>query len=316
MRYAEFSMSEIAEKTGVDKSTVSRELKRNRQGSAYNALWANDMARARRKRPGRKICGGLEARVRACLALNWSPEQIAGRLGEENGKVPVVSHETVYQFVYADRVRGGNLYKHLRTKTKRRKKRTGKNGRRGQIQGRAMIDERPPEAGDKSRAGDWEGDTVVGAGHRGAILTLVETESKYLEMKLLESKEAAPAADAIIECLGRHPQKARTLTTDNGKEFAGHKQVSARLSLGFYFAHPYHSWERGLNENTNGLIRQYFPKKTDFTKLTDAGVQEVMDALNNRPRKSLGYRTPREVFFGLETQPFFSFCQQNFAQPP
>jgi IS30 family transposase len=197
-----------------------------------------------------------------------------------------------------DKANGGNLYKHLRRSNRKRKKRYASRNLRGQITGRVSIDLRPPIVDNKERIGDWEIDTVVGKNHQRALLTIVERKSKYTLIQRLSYKRSQLVANATINLLAPIREKIFTITSDNGKGFSEHQRISKRLTAKIYFAHPYHSWERGLNENTNGLIRQYFPKNTDFKTITIESVQKVMDRLNNRPRKTLEYATPNEVFFG------------------
>ena len=221
-------------------------------------------------------------------------EQIAGWLKRE--KQPAVSHERIYLYVYADKRRGGLLHRHLRSQKKQRK-RYGGYIRRGQIPNRTSIDERPKIVGRKGRFGDWEADTIIGARHKGGILSLVERKSKLTRLHKLATKAASEMKDVSVALLAPLAARVHTITVDNGKEFCEHEQIAAALKARIYFAHPYASWERGLNENTNGLVRQYFPKKYEFAKITDQDLQQVEELLNNRPRKTLGYRTPNEVFF-------------------
>ena len=228
------------------------------------------------------------------MRQEWSPEQITGRLKLE--KQPAVSHECIYLYVYADKRRGGTLHRHLRSQKKQRKRYSGYI-RRGQIPNRTSIDKRPQIVARKGRFGDWEADTIVGARHKGGILSAVERKSKLTRLRKLATKAAAEMKDNTIELLAPLAAKVHTITVDNGKEFCEHELIAAGLQARIYFAHPYASWERGLNENTNGLVRQYFPKKYDFARITDKDLQQVEDLLNNRPRKTLGYRTPNEVFF-------------------
>ncbi|HUC20472.1 MAG TPA: IS30 family transposase [Candidatus Polarisedimenticolaceae bacterium] len=232
--------------------------------------------------------------VERLLRQDWSPEQIAGRLKLE--KQPTVSHECIYLYIYAEKRRGGTLHQHLRSQKKQRKRYNGYI-RRGQIPNRTSIDKRPKIVASKRRFGDWELDTIVGARHKGGILSAVERKSKLTRLRKLATKAAAEMKDNAIELLAPLAAKVHTITVDNGKEFCDHELIAAGLQARVYFAHPYASWERGLNENTNGLVRQYFPKKYEFARISDQDLQQVEDLLNNRPRKTLGYRTPNEVFF-------------------
>jgi IS30 family transposase len=291
------NQSKIAKALGVDKSTISREVRRNRGQRGYRPEQANDLAKARcRKKMKLQISSETWHMVEAQLRLEWSPEQISGWLEKNDQKV--VSHEHIYQHVYADQKAGGALYKHLRCQKKRRK-RWAKYDHRGIIPDRKSIDERPAIVEQRQRLGDWEGDLIIGKKHQGAVLTLVERKSRFTLIRKVEGKQALPVANAMIECLSWVPA-VQTITNDNGKEFAGHKMVSTALSANVYFAHPYSSWERGTNENTNGLIRQYLPKHRDLSTLTAKEELMIMDRLNLRPRKCLNFSTPFEVFFGLQ----------------
>jgi IS30 family transposase len=227
---------------------------------------------------------------------DWSPEQISGRLLLEYGRT--ISHETIYRYIYSDRAAGGDLHRHLRCQKKHRK-RYGCRDRRGRIPNQRSIDERPCEVDNRSRLGDWEGDTVIGRRHQGALVTVVERKSLFTVIGAVPSKTSAAVTDAIVQGLRPHADKVLTLTCDNGREFAGHEEVAAALDVDVFFAHPYSSWERGTNENTNGLVRQYFPRNRNLREVTREEVESAAARLNNRPRKKLGYRTPREVFYGV-----------------
>jgi IS30 family transposase len=236
--------------------------------------------------------------VEALIREEWSPEQIVGRVAIEQGVS--ISHEWIYQYVYADQRSGGDLYRFLRCQ-KLRRKRYGAYDRRGCIPNQVSIDDRPAIVDSKRRFGDWEGDTVIGKGHRGALVTLVERKSLYTVIRSVHHKTAEAVRNAVVDGLTPHIERVLTITYDNGREFADHEGMASDLEARIYFAHPYASWERGLNENTNGLIRQYFPKDRDLTTITKCEIENVMDKLNHRPRKSLGYRTPYEVFFNTRT---------------
>jgi transposase, IS30 family len=289
------NQTQIAQMLGWHKSTISRELRRNCGPKGYRPRPAEEMALDRQCEAYRsRITGETWQQVERLLRQEWSPEQIAGRLKRE--KQPTVSHEWIYLYVYADKRRGGTLHEHLRSQKKQRKRYSGYI-RRGQIPNRTSIEKRPKIVATKGRFGDWEADTIVGARHKGGILSAVERKSKLTRLRKLATKAAAEMKDNSIELLGPLAAKVHTITVDNGKEFCEHELIAAGLQARIYFAHPYASWERGLNENTNGLVRQYFPKKYDFARITDKDLQQVEDRLNNRPRKTLGYRTPNEVFF-------------------
>lgn len=289
------NQSRIAALIGCHKSTISRELRRNSGKKGYRPQQANELAYDRQcEAYSSRIAWDTWQLVERLLRLDLSPEQIAGYLKLE--KQPTVSHECIYLYIYAEKRRGGTLHRHLRSQKKQRKRYSGYI-RRGQIPNRTSIDKRPKIVADKTRFGDWEVDTIVGARHKGGILSAVERKSKLVRLRKLTTKAAAEMKDNCIEVLGPLAAKVHTITVDNGKEFCDHELIAAGLQARIYFAHPYASWERGLVENTNGLIRQYFPKKFDFAKFTAQELQQVEDKLNNRPRKSLGYRTPNQVFF-------------------
>ena len=295
LKKAGHSQTYIAQLIGCHKSTISRELRRNRGLKGYRPFQADELAYDRQ-------CGAYRSRidwqtwqqVERLLRLDWSPEQISGRL--KLRQQPSVSHEWIYLYVYADKRRGGTLHQHLRSQKKQRKRYSGYI-RRGQIPNRISIDKRPKIVANKGRFGDWEADTIVGARHQGGILSVVERKSKLTRLRLLATKAAAEMKHNSIALLAPLAARVHTITVDNGKEFCEHELIAAGLQARIYFAHPYASWERGLNENTNGLVRQYFPKKYEFAKITDQALQQVEDRLNDRPRKTLGYRTPNEVFF-------------------
>jgi len=286
----------IATLIGVSRSTISREMRRNTGLKGYRPQQAHQRALARKRQAAKHIrfTKAIQAIVTTYLKQDWSPEQISGWLKKNN--VPSVSPETIYQFVIADQKAGGDLYKHLRHGHKKRRKRLKSRDRRGQIPRRVSIDQRPPLVDEKTRVGDWELDTIVGKNHKGAIVTAVERKTKFTCMRLVPTREANVVADAIIDMLKPFIRLIFTLTSDNGKEFSEHEKIAKQLHAQFFFAHPYCSWERGLNENTNGLIRQYFPKKTEFLQLKNEKITEVQDKLNNRPRKTLYFEKPNVLF--------------------
>ncbi len=285
----------IARNLGVHQSTITRELARNQGGRGYRPKQADELARARRQqRVQPRITLAQWTQVEHLLRQQWSPEQISGRLKLE--AQTRISHERIYQYVYADKAGGGTLYLNLRCR-KQRRKRYKSYSRRGQIPHRVLIDQRPQAVAEKARFGDWEADTIIGRNHQAAIVSLVERKSKLTCLTKVTRKTAELVTQAISTQL--QSLTVKTITSDNGREFAHHQQIGRNLEAAFYFAHPYHSWERGLNENTNGLVRQYFPKKSEFSKITERQVAKVVDRLNNRPRKTLGYKTPNEVFFKL-----------------
>lgn len=289
------NQTKIAANVGCHKSTISRELRRNCGRKGYRPHQADELAYDRQCEAYRsRITWETWQEIERLLRQDWSPEQIAGRLKLENKAT--VSHECIYLYVYAEKRRGGTLHQHLRSQKKQRKRYSGYI-RRGQIPNRTSIEKRPKIVARKGRFGDWEADTIVGARHKGGLLSVVERKSKLTRLRRLATKAAAVMKDSCIELLAPLAARVHTITVDNGKEFCDHKLIAAGLQARVYFAHPYASWERGLNENTNGLVRQYFPKKYEFAKITDQDLQQVEDRLNNRPRKTLGYRTPNEIFF-------------------
>jgi IS30 family transposase len=292
---AGYNQTRIAADLACHKSTISRELRRNRGEKGYRPYQADELAYDRQCEAYRsRIAWQTWQQVERLLRQQWSPEQISGRLKLE--QQPTVSHESIYLYIYADKRRGGTLHQHLRSQKKQRKRYSGYI-RRGQIPNRISIDKRPQIVASKGRFGDWEADTIIGARHKRGILSAVERKSKLTRLRQLQTKAAAEMKNASVALLGPLAARVHTITVDNGKEFCEHEQIAAGLQARIYFAHPYASWERGLNENTNGLVRQYFPKKYDFSRITDSDLQQVEDLLNNRPRKTLGYRTPNEVFF-------------------
>ncbi len=295
----------IALNLGVHYSTISRELKRNSlDDGEYSASGAAVSARLRYqyKSKNRKLTKGHIAYIRKHLQEGWSPEQIAGRMTVDG--LDSISHETIYQYVYSDQRKGGKLYLSLRHKHQKYHSRSGEYQRRGQLKNRVSIDERPLIVEEKSRVGDWEVDTIIGRYHHQGIVTVVDRHSKFTLMKKVPSKHAEPVKQAILDMLKPIKKYVLTITSDNGKEFAYHQEISRTLETDFYFAHPYQSWQRGLNEHTNGLIREYFPKKTEFQDISDREIINVQNKLNNRPRKVLGYRTPAEVFFAKITESY------------
>jgi IS30 family transposase len=286
--------NKIARQLGVDKSTISRELRRNRGQRGYRPKQAHEKALERRKE---KVQSNISAEiwqfVDVKLLQDWSPEQIAGWLKKE--QLPSISPEWIYQYVYADKRAGGTLHKHLRCQKKRRK-RYGKYDRRGRIPARKSIEVRPEAVGLRERLGDWESDTIIGKRHQGAVLTLIERKSRFTLIRKVAQRSAELVAESMLDLLSWVYHR-KTITSDNGKEFAAHQMISKELTIDFFFAHPFSAWERGTNENTNGLIRQYLPKDRDLSTLSAQEEIMIMDRLNLRPRKCLDFKTPFEVFF-------------------
>ena len=294
---AGLNQTEIAMILKRHKSTISREIARNTGLRGYRPKQAQHLAEERRYSKARsRISHTRWNDVRRLLREDWSPEQISLWFASEKGVS--ISHEWIYQYILQDKKQGGSLHHHLRCQKKRRK-RYGSYNRRGQLIGRISIDERPDIVDSRSRIGDWELDTIIGKNHKQAIVSLTERKSRFTLIQKVKRKTAQCVTDAVINLLAPFSAQVHTLTSDNGKEFANHKTIADKLNAKFYFAHPYASWERGLNENTNGLIRQYFPKKRDFKTITQKEINRVMDKLNNRPRKCLGIKTPNQVFLGI-----------------
>ncbi len=297
LKTAGHNQIDIAKVIGRHKSTISRELARNSGLRGYRPKQANSLAESRR--PAKsipRISSESWSRIELLLREDWSPEQVSRWLRNEEGIF--VSPEWIYQYILQDKQSGGDLHSHLRCQ-KQRKKRYGSPDRRGQIKGRISIDERPDVVSQRSRIGDWEADTVIGKQGGAVLVTLVERKTRWSTIGKAPNRTAQEVKTVILECLQPLASQVQTLTYDNGKEFAQHLVISKELHCSGYFAHPYHSWERGLNENTNGLIRQFFPKGMDLSEVTDSAVQAVMNKLNNRPRKCLGFKTPNQVFLGI-----------------
>lgn len=289
------SQANIAKLIGVSQSTVSRELSRNSSERGYRHKHAQAKAEKRREEAYKavKMTETIKALIRNRLEDDWSPEQVSAWLLVEFELQ--ISHEVIYQFIWSDKALGGGLFRHLRGRIRARRKRGAAKDSRGQIKNRVSIDERPAEVDAKSRIGDWEVDTVIGKGQQGAIVTLVERVTKTTLAAKVESRSAEEVTEAMIMLLAPYAKVLHSITADNGKEFAYHEKITEVFGVPFYFAHPYCSWERGLNENTNGLLRQYFPKKMDFRKVTQDDVDEAVAKLNSRPRKRLGFKTPDAI---------------------
>jgi len=291
---AGYSNQSIADELGRHVSTIKREVRRNKGQRGYRPQQAHQLAQLRHENKPKaiKMTDELISTICSRLEQQWSPEQIQGRLKME-AKASVCP-KTIYEFIAQNKVEGGELYKHLRHK--RYRKRTGKPDARGQIRNRISIDERPEVVNNKERIGDWEADTVIGKGHQGVLVTLTERYSKTNLIAHVASKHADVVTQAMITLLEPYQSDLKTITFDNGKEFAFHEKLKDKFGIETYFANPYHSWERGLNENHNGLIRQYLPKGMPLDKVTKEQVLEIQNRLNQRPRKLLDFKTPEEVY--------------------
>ena len=292
------SLRKIAKILRRTHSTISREIRRNTGKRGYRHKQADQFAKRRRREASSvpKMTQELWEMVEDHLVnKHWSPDQISGRFRRDG--VVSVSAKWIYNYVWEDRKAGGVLHKSLRRRGKKPNRRGTDGSGRGVIPGRVDISKRPLEAEGKTRVGDWEADTIIGTRHLGAIVSLVDRHSKFAFLSKAGQKTAENVGGAVVRCLGPVKELVHTITADNGKEFAGHAAVSEELCAGFYFATPYHSWERGLNEHTNGLVREFFPKSKDLRKVDPREVKRVEELLNTRPRRVLDYRTPAEVFY-------------------
>jgi len=294
---AKYTITQIANELGVHKSTISRELKRNSKKRSYNSNYAITVSKERRKESYKHSVFDLNMQRYIDDKLmhhQWSPEQIKGRCDID--EIRMISVERIYQYIYQNQAQGGTLHLHLRTARRWRKKRLNRKHQRGQIPNRIMIDQRPEIVNSKERFGDWEADTIVGKGHKSAILTLTERKSQFELMAKTDGIKAESIKKEMINLLAPFIQWVLTITSDNGKEFTEHQQIAKKLKADFFFADPYSPWQRGLNEYNNKLIRQYLPKKIDFNQINNETINMIISKLNNRPRKLLGYKTPNEVF--------------------
>ena len=290
------SQRKIADLLGVNPSTISRELKRNAVDQVYCPAQVQKTAKIRRIRAAKHEIPALtEFYVRCFIEADWSPEQISAVLRELDFPV---SHEWIYQYISRDKQLGGILFKHLRQG--KRKYRKGKHHNRLPIADARSIDLRPQEVDERLRLGDWEADTVLGKHGTGAIVTLAERKSRLYLIRRVDSKSSDDVTDAIIDMLTPHKELVKTITFDNGGEFAQHKKIEKELQAMTYFAHPYSSWERGLNENFNGLLRQYVPKGSDLRLVTNDDLEMIEKKLNLRPRKCLGFKQPQKVYEDLK----------------
>ncbi|SMN12576.1 Mobile element protein [uncultured Candidatus Thioglobus sp.] len=303
------NQSEIAKSISKHKSVVCREISRNKD--LRSGVYRDDLAnrkhanRQKKKRKHVRFTPEIQVRVETLLIQDYSPEQIVGESRKRG--VACVSHERIYQYVWKDKKAHGHLYTHLRRKGRKYRKRGCSKDSRGIIIGRVSIEQRPAHVEKRSRFGDLEVDLIIGKEHKQAIVTINDRASGMLKMKKVPSKNASVVSETIIEMLEDWNPFIHTITSDNGKEFAQHQRVSQTMNIDYYFAHPYHSWERGSNENLNGLIRQYLPKKIDFSQLTDQRIEQIQNRLNNRPRKRLKYESPIFVMNQLLFNPKVAF---------
>jgi len=299
---AGYGNSDIAKDLGVHPSTIGRELKRNSSPirQRYGAKAAQEISSLRKSvnsKANKKLKNELEALVIQYIKIDWSPEQVSATLWIKHSFT--LSFVRIYQYIESDRQKGGVLHTHLRFYNKKRRAKYGKKSNI-RIKQRVSISERPAIVDEKTRIGDFEIDTIIGKGKQGAITTIVDRTSAFVKISIPTTKRAEDIENETTRLLLPHKEITHTITSDNGLEFANHTAIAKALGCDYYFCHPYSSWERGLNEYTNGLIRQYFPKGSSFENITAERIQEVEDKLNHRPRKSLGWRTPYEVFYGFE----------------
>jgi Transposase and inactivated derivatives, IS30 family len=288
---------EICIAIGKDKSVLSRELKRNSSKQGYSASKAEALACERKERfhRHRTFTSAIEKKIiHELIEEQWSPEQIVGKAKRDHQ--PMVSHERIYQYIRKDKKEGGDLYKNLRHRLKHRKRPVG--GVKTIIKDKLSINERDEIINNKERMGDWEIDTIVGKENKGAIVTVTERQTGFLLMKKLpKGKNAKGLCAAVFQLMLPYKNFVHSITSDNGTEFSEHKEISKKLNAKFYFANPYSSWERGLNEYTNKLIRQYIPKKETFDNYNDAMIKNIQHKINRRPRKKLNFENPKNSFF-------------------
>ena len=290
--------SEIASILGRHRSSIYREIKRNQcSDNGYRPFKADSRTRGRRSRSRRNRRFGAQdfAMVEPLLRLDWSPEQVSAYLKREN--LLNISHETIYLYVWADKEAGGALYTHLRSACKQRRKRYGAYDSRGRLAGKRHISERSKAVETRKTFGHWEIDTVLGKGSRDCIVTLVERKTRYTIIGKLKARTIDQLNARLLNIIKRHRKRIKTITADNGTEFHGYKSIEQKTGVKFYFATPHHSWERGTNENTNGLIRQYLPKTKSMASLSQHQCNAIASKLNTRPRKTLGFFTPKECIY-------------------
>ena len=300
LRQQGLNQSAVARALGRHRSSISREIRRNRSAwdRAYRPFVASHRAKARRSRSRRNSHFTIDdfRIVKRYLRKKWSPEQIASRLRQDGALS--ISHETIYLHIWNDKAAGGNLYKHLRCATKKRRKRHNSYDSRGRLAGKRHISERPLSIEKRAAIGHWEIDTVVGANSKDCVATLVERKTGFAMLGKLADRSKRGMSRRATMLIRREPAQFKTITADNGTEFHDYESVEDATGVTFYFATPYHSWERGSNENLNGLLRQYLPKRTNLAGLSQRHCDAIARSLNTRPRKRLGYRTPEECFHG------------------
>ena len=307
------NQKQVAQALGRHPSTICRELKRNTyaQCRMYTYHWALQIVKHRKscanRLKHRKLTDERAAVIQQLIRQYLSPEQVSGYLKQHHACS--LSHETIYRYIYRDATRQAQLQPFLRQGGKHRRKRYGSGARASTIPNRVSMTERPKDVEQKARLGDWECDTVIGQDRKSVLVTVVNRTSLYTCCSRILSRSAQAVSQAIIRLLRPFKERVQTLTFDNGSELVKHEAIAHALEATTYFAHPYSSWERGINENTNGLLRQFFPKRTDFRQVSWQEVQQAVDNLNNRPRKTRGYRTPNQLFHNH----FVPLVEQNIA---
>ena len=298
MRRQQFGMAAMAKHLGRHRSTLYRELKRNQSvhDGRYRASHAVEKASGRQRRSRRNWRYGPEAfeLIETMLRQRYSPEQIVGR--SKLVAQPVMSHETIYRWIWTDKRGGGSLWQNLRGARKQRRKRYGKYDSRGRLAGKRRIEQRPAVVASRERIGDWEIDTMHGRG-KACVVTVVERKTGLLRMGPIRRATKELTLQRTVKLLWPERQRVQTITADNGTEFHSYRELESILGTEVYFATPHHAWERGTNENTNGLIRQYLPKGTNLSQLTQQQCDRIAEHLNNRPRLRLGFLTPNEVYY-------------------
>ncbi len=302
LRWQGLSCAEVAKQMGRHRSTIYRELLRNschRTDGAYRPTKADSRTRGRRSRSRRNRhydCSDFKL-IRYYLRQKWSPEQITGYL--KANRLPPISHETIYQYIWRDKAEGGKLWTHLRQSSKQRRKRYKAYDSRGRLANKRHISERPASVESRKYKGHWEIDTVMGRGSTDCIVTINERKTGFVMIGKLKDRSTQSLNKKTKRLISRDPLCFKTITADNGTEFHQYKKIESGTDVRFYFANPFHSWERGSNENLNGLIRQYLPKGTSMATLTQQQCDLIADRLNSRPRKRFNYKTPEEMYYGI-----------------
>jgi IS30 family transposase len=319
MRAQGMQLAVMARELRRHRSTLYREVARNRStyDGAYRATPAMQKTQGRRRRSRRNARYGPAqfAAIERLLRLDWSPAQIVGWRKRQGAGV--MSHETIYRWIWADKQRGGTLWQHLRGARKQRRKRYGRYDSRGRLAGKRLIVERPKIVARRARLGDWEIDTVHGRG-KACVVTVVERKSGLVRVGKLPRASGQHTLRRTVQLLQAERHPVRTITADNGTEFHIYKALERRLGTRLYFATPHHAWERGTNENTNGLIRQYLPRGTNLQRLTQPRCAQIAAKLNNRPRLRLNFRTPNEVYHGTPAsrRPSVAACGKPLGSCP